>query len=456
MEISDEYGILSCIVEWQISHPEEMLPPHIIGNDLASDQRVELYNNSAENMVSISNVPKRLLPFIASVGLGKSSEYIGRLFNYHQIYFQDIESCSWNTDFSVIPSGTIRSISSVDLSIEFFRAINKLPDLTEMAEWELGNNYASIGLLFMDDEKFHLNHKFVIADEDQKAQLLRVSSWVPDKIDFFNERHLAGGNISTLIERAGGYLPDVLFGDNLYRRQKTLANDFWYAFFKDSKLSLDKNDRVIYFNNIFEEIDKHGDKLFYKGLRTLEACSVADDDILDELYDIECALGEDGKNIITDLQLLKGLADPGNVENGVTFQGYYLRFTSELFLHNVFSELLGVDQREVNLADLNAFSKIHLMNNIDFDLTNIEVSKLLIHILGAYEKKCAWFKESSMTAEGIEKTIAYLKPHLPSDLEWTVGLSDEVLRLLAKGGLRTHEKLSNQSLAEVFSHDLNL
>ncbi|WP_338924960.1 hypothetical protein V0M98_35665 (plasmid) [Pseudomonas silesiensis] len=463
MAIADEYGILPSIVLWQTDHPDEMLPPHVIGADPASDQIIHLYGEdtddySGKQMLYISDVRKRLLPLMAAIGLGREPAYLAKVLVHHGIQFEDIERCQWNTDFPVRVAGTDCIFTIIDLPVTFFRAMNADPALQHLAALYLDNGNATQGLLFMDDEKFHISHQYTNADPTIKPILLKTSTEIANTLDFANEKYWPDGGVGKLIERAGGYLPDVLYGDALHRTQPDLDPDFWYALFKDCRYAGDfgREQRVDYFKTVFSSVEENHDPLFYKGLRVFEAYEQVDDEILSQLRDIETAAGENGRRLISDLQLLKGIVvPPGDVEQSIVEEGYTGRFDNKRFVHNALTELLSVDSREVNHADLRAFSKIHLMDK-DQDLSQVDVLKVLLHVLNAYDSKCDRFKETAHITDGLVKTAAYLKDHLPADLEWTDALSEEGLQILAMGGFKTHEKMSLQSLGKVFGYDLNL
>ena len=462
MAIADEYGILPSIVLWQTDHPDEMLPPHVIGADPASEQIVQLRSEEIDgysgNKMCISNVRKRLLPLMAAIGLEREPAYLAKILVQHGIEFEDIEFCDWNTDFPVRVAGTDCMFTNIDVRVTFFRAMNDDPVLRGLADLYLHNSNAAPGLLVMDDEKNHVSHRYTNADPTIKPKLLKTSAEIAHTLDFGNDKYWPEGGAGKLIERAGGYLPDVLYGDALHRAQPDFEPDFWYAFFKDMQYARDigREERVACLRKVFSSVDENQDPLFYKGLRVFEAYEQADDEILSQLRDIETAAGENGRRLISDLQLLKGIVvPPGDVEQSIAEEGYTGRFDNKLFVHNALTELLSVDSREVNHADLRAFSKIHLMDK-DQDLSQVDVLKVLLHVLNAYDSKCDRFKETAHITDGLVKTAAYLKDHLPADLEWTDALSEEGLQILAMGGFKTHEKMSLQSLGKVFGYDLNL
>lgn len=462
MEISDEYGIVAAIVEWQTSHPDLMLPAHVFGSDPTSDQAIVLVGGDDDpqleksTLVSVSNVPKRLLPLMVAVGLGREPSYLAELIRHHKLYFADIEQCMWQTDHSVLIVGTSQYLMETDVAIGFFQGANTCDDLKIHADFEEGNSSAAAGLLFMDEEKYWIKHKYLKADVKEKASLLEDSGNIPYKLAFAREDYWPEGSIGKLIDRAGGYLPDVLFGDELHRLQPDLEPDFWYSFFTDSIAQLSPENRVEYLRKLMSSADQNNDLLFYKGLRVLEVYSEVNDDILWQLKHIELAAGENGKRLISDLQLLKGISDPTKAKESLAEQGYTERFESPIFVHNIFVELLDVAQREVNHADLKAFSKLHFKEGTEQDLSNVDVPGVLIHVLNAYESKCNWFKKTAMISDDLVKTISYLKPHLPKDLSWAKEAGEECLQLLAMGGVQTHEMMSFPSRAAVFRYELNL
>ncbi|WP_274644522.1 hypothetical protein [Pseudomonas serbica] len=456
MATTDEYGIIPAIVVWQTDHPATMLPPHAFDVDPATDQIVTLIDDTVANKKCISNVHKRVLPLMVAVGLGREANYLAKLISHHQITYQDIKDCYWNSDFSVVLAGTHHSFKDNDLSIAFFQAVNACPDLKNHAELEIYEDKTEVGLIFLEDPAFSIKDRYLNADfEAEKNSLMKLSTQIVTTIDFSKEQYWADGDVGKLIECAGGYLPDVLFGDQLHRRQPDLDPDFWYCLLKDTARELEPDDRVHYLRKILTSVDKNDSALFYKGLRTIEAYAEVENDILEELKDFETALGSNARSVITDLQLLKGIVDPSDAGKALAKYGYTSRFESKLFVHNVFTELLSVDQREINHADLKAFSKIHLMGN-DQDLSKVDVLNVLVHVLSAYDNKCDHFKETAQITDGLIKTVAYLKDLLPAELEWIDGLGEEALQLLAMAGFNTHKKMSLQSLGKVFSYDLNL
>lgn len=461
MEISDEYGILAAIVDWQTEHPDVMLPPHVFGADPASNQMVHLMSEniddfSEEKIVGIGDVSKNLLPLIAAIGLGREPTYLAHVLKHHQIYHQHIENCYWNTQGSVQIPFTQQAFAESDLSIAFFQAVNASPDLVSHAELELSDGKDPAGFIVLDGEKFSIKHRFLKAAIEEKHELLETSSRLAHEIDFGNEKYWPEGGVGVLFDRAGGYLPEVLYGDRLHREQPDLDPDFWYSFFKDSIRELSREARVQYLRKVMSSVNENSDQLFYKGLRVLEAYSEVDDDILEQLKDIEVAAGDNGSRLITDLQLLKGIVDPRNAGEALAEEGYTDRFESKLFVHNVFTELLAVGQRETNHADLKAFSKIHLLQGKDQDVSQVDVPKLLVQVLNAYESKCDWFKKTALITDDLAKSVSYLKDNLPQDLSWTDQLGQEGLQLLAMGGVKTHERLTYPSRAKVFLNELNL
>lgn len=461
MEVFDEYGILAAIVLWQTQHPAVMLPPHVFGADPTSDQTVHLVSDDVDAMseqktVVLGDVSKSLLPLLAAIGLGREPSYLAQVMKHHEIYNQHLDNCFWNTHGGVKILGTHQAFSEVDLSIEFFRAVNSSPDLVRHAEFELNDDKYPSGFIVLDDERFSIKHRFLNADVEQKHELLDISSRVAHAVDFSNDKYWPDGGVGVLIDRAGGYLSDVLYGDQLHRVQPDLDIDFWYAFFKDSLRELSREHRVEYLSKVMSSVDENNDQLFYKGLRVLEVYSEVDDDILELLKDIEVAAGDKGSRLITDLQLLKGTVDPRNAGEAIAEEGYTERFESKLFVHNVFTELLSVGQREINHADLKAFSKIHFMKGKDQDLSQVDVPELLVQVLNAYESKCDWFKKTALISDDLAKSVSYLKDHLPLDLGWTDDLGQEGLQLLALGGVKTHERMTYPSRAKVFMNELNI
>jgi hypothetical protein len=457
MATADEYGIIPAIVLWQTNHPDVMLPPHIFGTDPASDQLVTLLTVGQANKKDLSNVLKRVLPLMVAVGLGREPDYLAKVIGHHQITYQDIKDCYWDSDFSVVVAGTENSFNDTDLSIAFFRAVNVCPELKGHAEPEVYEDKTEVGLIFIDDAAFSIKDRYLQSEFDsEKDKLLKLSMQIATKTDFSKEIYWPDGNVGKLIERAGGYLDDVLYGDQLHRAQPDENPDFWYALIKDTARELEEDDRVCYLRKILSSVDKSEDTLFYKGLRIIEAYADVEDDIFDELRDIESALGDNGRRVITDLQLLKGSVNPADTRTSLFKAGYAGRFDDKQFVHNILTELLSIDQREVGHADLVAFSKLHFMNGKEQDLSNVDVPRALKLILAVYGSKCDNFKASANISDGMAKTISFLKDKLPLDLKWTEGLGDEALTLLAMGGVRTHEKLSLKGRAQVFGYDLNL
>lgn len=461
MEVFDEYGIMAAIVLWQTEHPDVMLPPHVFGADPSSNQTVHLVSEyvddfSEQKTAVLGDVSKCLLPLIAAIGLGRDPSYLAQVIKHHQIYHQHIENCYWNTHGSVQIVGTQHAFSEADLSLAFFQAVNASPDLTSHAELELKDGKYPTGFIVLDDERFSIKHQFLKADLEEKHEILDISHRIAHDVDFSNDKYWPEGGVGVLFDRAGGYLSDVLYGDRLNRVQPDVEPDFWYSFFKDSIRELSRDHRVEYLRKVMSSVDENGDQLFYKGLRVLEAYAEVDDDILEHLKDVELAAGDKGSRLITDLQLLKGIVDPRNAGESLATEGYTDRFESKLFVHNVFTELLSVGQREINHADLKAFSKIHLLPGKEQDLSQVDVPKLLVQVLNAYESKCDWFKKTAQITDGLAKSVSYLKDHLPLDLSWTEGLGQEGLQLLAMGGVKTHERLTFPSRAKVFLNELNV
>lgn len=461
MEVYDEYGIVAAIVLWQTEHPDVMLPPHVFGADPASNQMVHLVSDdvdafSEQKTVVLGDVGKCLLPLISAIGLGREPSYLAQVIKHHQIYHQHIDNCFWNTHGGVQLPGTHQAFSQADLSIAFFQAVNCSADLHSHAEFELNDGKYPTGFIVLEDERFSIKHRFLNGAINEKFEQLEISSTLAHDFNFANEKYWPKGGVGVLIDRAGGYLADVLYGDELHRVQPDLDPDFWYAFFKDSTRELNREQRVDYFRKVMSSVDENNDQLFYKGLRVLEAYSEVDDDILEQLKDIEVAAGDNGSRLITDLQLLKGIVDPRNACEALAEEGYTDRFESKLFVHNVFTELLAVGQRETNHADLKAFSKIHFMQGKDQDVSQVDVPKLLVQVLNAYESKCDWFKKTALITDDLAKSVSYLKDNLPQDLSWTDELGQEGLQLLAMGGVKTHERLTYPSRAKVFLNELNL
>lgn len=461
MEVFDEYGISAAIVLWQTQHPDVMLPPHVFGADPTSNQTVHLVSDEVDSMseqktVVLGDVAKCLLPLLSAIALGREPSYLGQVIKHHEIYHPHLDNCVWNTHGGVQILGTHHAFNETDLSIEFFRAVNASPDLVRHAEFELNDGKYPSGFIVLDDERFSIKHRFLNADVEQKHELLELSSRVAHEVDFANDKYWPKGGVGVLIDRAGGYLADVLYGDELHRVQPDLDPDFWYSFFKDSLRELSREHRVEYLSKVMSSVDENNDQLFYKGLRVLEVYSEVDDDILGVLKDIELAAGDKGSRLITDLQLLKGIVDPRNAGEALAEEGYTDRFESKLFVHNVFTELLAVGHREINHADLKAFSKIQFMHGKDQDLSQVDVPKLLVQVLNAYESKCDWFKKTALISDDLAKSVSYLKEHLPLDLGWTNDLGQEGLQLLTLGGVKAHEMLTYPSRAKVFMNELNL
>lgn len=461
MELSDEYGILSAIVSWQTEHPDVMLPPQVFGDDPGSNQIVHLFSDEIEDTTGtrepgLGFVAKCLLPLLAAIGLGRDSSYLARVIKHHNIYNQHLDNCYWNTNGSIQIPGTDQSFNESGLSIEFFLALGTDSELKSHAEFALNEGNEPFGFIVLEDERFSIKHRYLNSADDYKDDLLSTSSRIACAVDFANEKYWPEGGVGVLIDRAGGYLPDVLYGDVLHRLQPDLNPDFWYSFLKDSLRDLSRENRIAYLSKVMCSVNENNDQSFYKGLRVLEAYAEVDDDILEVLKDIELAGGVKGSRIITDLQLLKGIVDPTNATESISTEGYTDRFRSNLFVHNVFTELLSVGQGEINHADLKAFSKIHFMQSHDQDLTHVDLPKLLVAVLNSYEDKCDWFKTTALITDDLIKSVSYLKLHLPVDLSWTQDIGQEGLQILAMGGVKTHESLSLQSRAKVFLNDLNM